>query len=154
MFLIQKLTIIFKLLTVFFLTALNLYYTIGDLTGGIVNIKEFEYGDDLFFEIMYPPELQYTYRIRPAKDIGIPFRKENFPPENNKLILPDPIYGCHKPKNARAIKGKVAFVKRGDCSFLKKTLVMESCGAKAVIITDSNIYDDSAYVHMINDDII
>lgn len=39
----------------------------------IVDIKEYEYGGDIFFEITDPPELQYTYRIRPAKSFGTPF---------------------------------------------------------------------------------
>lgn len=39
----------------------------------IADIKQYEYGDDIFFEIIHPPELQYTYRIRPAKSFGIPF---------------------------------------------------------------------------------
>ena len=30
-------------------------------------------GADVFFEIIEPEELGYTYRIRPAKDFGIPF---------------------------------------------------------------------------------
>lgn len=28
---------------------------------------------DIFFEIVDPSELEYTYRIRPAKDFGAPF---------------------------------------------------------------------------------
>lgn len=28
---------------------------------------------DVFFEIIDPVELEYTYRIRPAKDFGAPF---------------------------------------------------------------------------------
>lgn len=28
---------------------------------------------DIFFEIIDPEELGYTYRIRPAKDFGAPF---------------------------------------------------------------------------------
>lgn len=30
-------------------------------------------GSDVFFEIIYPPELEYTYKLRPAKDFGAPF---------------------------------------------------------------------------------
>lgn len=30
-------------------------------------------GGDVFFEITDPEELEYTYRIRPAKDFGAPF---------------------------------------------------------------------------------
>jgi hypothetical protein len=29
-------------------------------------------GSDVFFEIIEPEELSYTYRIRPAKDFGAP----------------------------------------------------------------------------------
>jgi hypothetical protein len=29
-------------------------------------------GADVFFEIIEPEELGYTYRIRPAKDFGVP----------------------------------------------------------------------------------
>lgn len=38
------------------------------------------------------------------------------------------------------------------CSFLKKTLISEMSGAKAIVITDNNIFDDSEYVHMIDDE--
>lgn len=30
-------------------------------------------GNDIFFEITDPLELEYTYRLRPAKDFGAPF---------------------------------------------------------------------------------
>lgn len=30
-------------------------------------------GSDVFFEIIDPIELGYTYRLRPAKDFGAPF---------------------------------------------------------------------------------
>ena len=30
-------------------------------------------GPDVFFEIIEPPELEYTYRLKPAKDFGAPF---------------------------------------------------------------------------------
>lgn len=38
------------------------------------------------------------------------------------------------------------------CSFLKKTVISESSGAKSVIITDNNIYDDTMYIQMIDDE--
>lgn len=38
------------------------------------------------------------------------------------------------------------------CSFLKKTVISEISGAKAIVITDNNIYDDTAYIHMIDDE--
>ncbi|XP_022183071.1 PRADC1-like protein [Myzus persicae] len=132
------------------LLVFNIYFTNGDMT--IVDVKEFEYGGDIFFEITHPPELQYTYRIRPAKSFGIPFDREKFPAKNTKLVLVDPHHGCEIPKNAKQLEGNVAFVKRGVCSFLKKTVISELSGAKAIVITDNNIYDDTAYIHMIDDE--
>lgn len=32
----------------------------------------FDYESDVFFEILEPEELSYTYRIRPASNFGIP----------------------------------------------------------------------------------
>lgn len=29
--------------------------------------------DDVFFEVLYPEDLSYTYRLRQAKDFGVPF---------------------------------------------------------------------------------
>jgi len=60
--------------------------TDGEMT--IVDIKEFEYGEDIFFEISHPPELQYTYRIRPAKSFGAPF-------VNDYLLLSSSILGLN-----------------------------------------------------------
>lgn len=42
----------------------------GALTGSYINTS---IGPDVFFEIIYPPELEYTYKLRPAKDFGAPF---------------------------------------------------------------------------------
>lgn len=36
-------------------------------------------GSDVFFEIIDPIELEYTYRIRPAKDFGAPFVSTTIP---------------------------------------------------------------------------
>ncbi|VVC42251.1 PA domain [Cinara cedri] len=147
---VRKILFVVNVFLVCFLAILNVYLVSGHTT--IVDIKEYEYGGDIFFEITDPPELQYTYRIRPAKTFGIPFDKENFPVTKTKLVLVDPSHGCEKPKNANQLKGNIAFVKRGECSFLQKTVISEKSGAKAIVITDNNIYDDSAYIHMIDDE--
>lgn len=39
-----------------------------------------------------------------------------------------------------------------ECSFLKKTIISEMSGAKAIVIADNNIYDDTAYIHMVDDE--
>lgn len=31
-------------------------------------------------------------------------------------------------------------------------MISEMSGAKAIVITDNNIYDDTAYIHMIDDE--
>ena len=33
--------------------------------------------DDIFFEVLYPKELGYTYRLRQAKNFGTPFVSEH-----------------------------------------------------------------------------
>lgn len=95
------------------------------------------------------------------------------------MVLVDPQHGCEIPKNVKQIKGNVAFVKRGfvffilytiylltkhvfihfkinitfsECSFLKKTVISEISGAIAVVITDNNIFDDTAYIQMVDDE--
>ncbi|CAH1710300.1 PRADC1-like protein [Aphis gossypii] len=150
MILLRKAVFIVNTFLLCVLSIFNIYFINGDMT--IVDVKEFEYGGDIFFEITHPPELQYTYRIRPAKSFGTPFDKEKFPAKQTKLVLVDPQHGCEMPKNAKQLQGNVAFVKRGFCSFLKKTVISEMSGAKAIVITDNNIYDDTAYIHMIDDE--
>ncbi|KAH9630160.1 hypothetical protein HF086_004866 [Spodoptera exigua] len=49
-------------------TANDLHFHDGVSTADII------YGD-VFFEILDPPELRYSYRIRPAKDFGTPFNE-------------------------------------------------------------------------------
>lgn len=47
-------------------TANDLHFHDGASTADVI-------AGDVFFEILDPPELQFSYRIRPAKDFGIPF---------------------------------------------------------------------------------
>lgn len=44
----------------------NLHVSDGASTAEII-------GGDIFFEIIEPTELEYTYRLRPAKDFGAAF---------------------------------------------------------------------------------
>lgn len=44
----------------------DLHFYDGSSTADII-------AGDVFFEILDPPELQYSYRVRPAKDFGTPF---------------------------------------------------------------------------------
>lgn len=45
-------------------------------------------------------------------------------------------------KNADAIKGKIAIIERGDCTFIDKARKAEAAGALAVVVLD-NIPDTS-----------
>lgn len=47
-------------------SANNLHVSDGASTAEII-------GGDIFFEIIEPIELEYTYRLRPAKDFGAAF---------------------------------------------------------------------------------
>ncbi|XP_033344463.1 LOW QUALITY PROTEIN: PRADC1-like protein [Bombus vosnesenskii] len=119
---------------------------------------------DVFFEIIYPPELGYTYKLRPAKDFGAPFNA-SFLEEGIPLVPNDPPHGCQVAKNAKELKGRIALVERGDCSFFAKSIMAEEAGAKAVIIADyhsssfdglliNSIWADYYYIDMIRDDTI
>lgn len=107
---------------------------------------------DVFFEIVDPEELEYTYRVRPAKDFGPVFTDSHFIEKRNELVLPDPREACSKLKNAAQMKGKVALIERGECSFLTKVLIVEEAGAIAAIVTDTTGKDDvDYYIEMVHD---
>lgn len=148
-------------------------------------------GSDVFFEIIHPPELEYTYKLRPAKDFGAPFvsllkfrwsickrleslcfirciktfQNASFLEEGIPLVPTDPPHGCQIAKNAKELKGRIALVERGECSFFAKSNMAEEAGAKAVIIADyhvsslqesisSPLWADYYYIEMIRDDTI
>lgn len=106
---------------------------------------------DVFFEITEPAVLEYTYRLRPAKDFGVSFISQRF--TGIGLVLTQPSDACSKIRNYRELRGNVALIKRGDCSFLTKTINAEIAGAKAAIMTEFD--DDSAefeyYIEMVHD---
>jgi hypothetical protein len=66
--------------------------------------------DDLYFEIIEPSDIKYTYRIRQAKTFGSSF-KSSF--ENVLLVPVDPFDGCEPIRNEHDIQGNVAFMIRG-----------------------------------------
>ncbi|KDR22400.1 hypothetical protein L798_02492, partial [Zootermopsis nevadensis] len=107
-------------------------------------------GVDVFFEIIEPEELQYTYRIRPAKDFGAPFNK-SFSAYGIPLVPVEPPYGCGWPNNAKELEGSVALVERGECSFLSKTVKAEEVGARAIIVTNQDPESDEFYIEMVDD---
>lgn len=91
---------------------------------------------DVFFEILDPPELRYSYRIRPAKDFGAPFN-ESIYFENARLVPTVPLHSCSDIDNYEDVMGQIALSERGECSFVFKTAKAQQAGARAVIITES-----------------
>lgn len=104
--------------------------------------------DDLFFEIIYPEELSYTYRLRRARDFGIPFDQQL---KGVRLVLSDPLECCSMPLNAPKLHGAVVLVSRGDCSFVSKAIKAAEAGAVAIIVTDNNTENDELYIEMVDD---
>lgn len=68
---------------------------------------------DVFFEITDPLELEYTYRIRPAKDFGASFGS-SFVVKEGKLVPAIPSAACEPEfENAHQLRGNIALVERG-----------------------------------------
>ncbi|KAJ6647228.1 PRADC1-like protein, partial [Pseudolycoriella hygida] len=110
-------------------------------------------GNDIFFEIVDPEELEYTYRLRPAKDFGGSFKSDKFKVHRGILVPTIPRDACTKILNSGDIRGNIALIERGECSFLAKTVNVEKVGAIAAFITDtnSNSSESEAYIEMIHD---
>lgn len=64
----------------------------------------------MFFEIISPHDLEYTYRLRPAKDFGGSFSQKL---EGVPMVLADPPEACQKLRNARDMQGSIALIDRG-----------------------------------------
>lgn len=110
-------------------------------------------GGDVFFEIIDPPELEYTFRLRPAKNFGGVFNSST-KLEAAHLILTDPEDACTKIHNWEELQGGVALIERGECSFLEKAIQAQRAGAMAVIVTDSKGADEEDldyYIEMVHD---
>ena len=82
------------------------------------------FNGDVFFEIIYPEQLEFSYRVRPAKDFGTPFK--SFRATRRKLVPTFPTNGCKLIKNVKHVKGNIALIERGyvfiSCVNLKKIL--------------------------------
>ncbi|CAB3366069.1 Hypothetical predicted protein [Cloeon dipterum] len=107
-------------------------------------------GSDLFFEILEPKVLRYTYKIKPARDFGPTFNS-SFYAQRVRLVPVDPPCGCGWPKNAAELEGSVALVERGECSFVSKAVRAEEAGAIAVVICDNDPKEASFFIEMIDD---
>lgn len=69
-------------------------------------------GNDVFFEIVDPEELEYTYRLRPAK-FGGSFYSKKFKVHHGLLVPTIPKDACTKIRNYSDIRGNIALIERG-----------------------------------------
>jgi len=101
----------------------------------------------IFFEVLEPEQLSFTYKTNPA----------SFSPPWNEtmtrvpLIPTDPPCGCGFIRNHDDVEGKIAFMERGDCSFVSKVVRAEQAGAIGAIITDQDQENDEMYISMVDD---
>ncbi|CAG9787804.1 unnamed protein product [Diatraea saccharalis] len=103
---------------------------------------------DVFFEIVDPPELRYSYRIRPAKDFGATFNDSLF--FHEALLVPTiPLHSCSDIVNQEDIVGHIALSERGECSFVYKAAKAQQAGARAIIITEFIDKGDDSLDHLI-----
>lgn len=124
----------------------NLHTYDGIRTHDIIN-------GDVFFEIIEPEELEYTYRLKPAKDFGGTFTTDFFKMhKRNLLVFAEPREACIPLENPHQLYGNIALIERGDCTFLTKVIMAELAGAIGAIITDttSNLGDDY-FIEMVHD---
>lgn len=108
---------------------------------------------DVFFEITKPHELEYTYRLKPAKDFGGSFTAEEFKQnKQNVMVLANPMGACRTLSNEMEMWGRIALIGRGGCTFVQKAIIAEKAGAIGVIITDirTNTHDDFL-IEMVHD---
>lgn len=104
--------------------------------------------DDIFFEILEPESLRYTFRLRPAHEFGSSFITQL---SNVGLVISEPFQGCSSPINKLELKHNVVLIERGGCSFLSKCIHALREGALAVIIADNNPTNDDQYIDMMDD---
>lgn len=66
--------------------------------------------EDIFFEILEPESLRYTFRLRPAHEFGSSFAS---PLSNVGLVLSEPLQGCASLVNRLEVRHNVVLVERG-----------------------------------------
>ncbi len=101
----------------------------------------------VFFEVLDPEELAYTFKINPGA----------FGPNWNvsygeiHLVLSEPPCGCASLTNSDEVEGRIVLLERGECSFVSKVIKAQEAGAVAAIITDQSQDNDELYVSMVDD---
>ncbi|KAH7973003.1 hypothetical protein HPB52_020145 [Rhipicephalus sanguineus] len=104
--------------------------------------------EDIFFEILHPESLRYTFRVRPAREFGSPFAVQL---SHVGLVLSEPLQGCGSFVNRLELRDNAVLVERGGCSFLTKCVEVRRQGALALIVADSDPFNADRYVDMRDD---
>ncbi|CAL4071352.1 unnamed protein product, partial [Meganyctiphanes norvegica] len=105
--------------------------------------------NDVFFEVIYPEELRYTYRLRQAKDFGVKFSWVN---EILQFLIYNTNFHCITLIFiALEITRTILIVYSSECSFVSKAVQAEKAGALAIIVMDSNSDNDDMYIEMVDD---
>ncbi|KAF6028721.1 hypothetical protein EB796_012972 [Bugula neritina] len=103
----------------------------------------------IYFEILEPVTLRYTFKSRPARNFGTSFNQSY---QSVELVIGDPLNGCSAVSNAQQIRGNSVLFQRGDCSFLTKAVVAQEAGALFLIITDNDPGSMSTKIDMVHDE--
>jgi hypothetical protein len=103
--------------------------------------------DFIFFEIVEPEELAYTYKMTPAAFGG----EWNISYHSMGLVPSVPECGCGRIENAEEIEGKLALIDRGECSFVSKVIRAQAAGAVGAIVTDRDRENDEFSISMVDD---
>uniref|UniRef100_T1JH71 PA domain-containing protein n=1 Tax=Strigamia maritima TaxID=126957 RepID=T1JH71_STRMM len=104
--------------------------------------------NDIYFEIIQPQELSYTFKVHPAKNFGMLLQDTTY--VNIALVLAEPFHGCSTLYNSHLVRNNIVLVQRGDCSFLSKALQAEKHGALGILIADNEVFNDN-YIEMVDD---
>ncbi|KJE95672.1 hypothetical protein CAOG_06098 [Capsaspora owczarzaki ATCC 30864] len=104
--------------------------------------------ENVYFEILDPPEIAYMYTGVISFNIGVDFE---FMLDPAYLVLSEPYDAC-QPLNGEQFHDAVVMVERGTCSFIEKAINVASAGAAAMIVADNEPPEDSILVDMVSDD--
>ena len=100
------------------LSSLSSWFQLLALTDHALTDNEYRYnmGDGyVFFEVLHPEDLSYTYKINPAA-FSQPW---NMSLTEYKMILADPPCGCASFRNADEVEGQIVFI--GEETYREKS---------------------------------
>jgi len=123
--------------------------TLGDNSYALTDEEyKFSLGKDyVFFEIMEPEQLAYTYKANPAVFAPAWNHSHSLIP----LVPTEPACGCGKILNSEEVEGNIALIERGECSFVSKVVRAQEAGAVGVIVTDEDTDNDELFISMADD---